>query len=59
VVAAQEILQHAFRTDLRPLVAESRLRSGAALNPLEVYRAEKVRQHLIKERGLKTIATGL
>ncbi|HTS46071.1 MAG TPA: L-rhamnose isomerase [Puia sp.] len=59
VVAAQEILQHAFRTDLRPIVAESRLRSGAALNPLEVYRAEKVRQHLIQERGSKIIATGL
>jgi L-rhamnose isomerase / sugar isomerase len=59
VVKAQEILQDAFRTDLRPLVAEARLRAGGALAPIDVYRGQKVRQQLIKERGLKTIATGL
>ena len=59
VVAAQEILQHSFRTDVRALVAEARLRSGGALNPLSVYRTEKVRESLIKVRGNKTIATGL
>ncbi|MDN3657198.1 TIM barrel protein [Ferruginibacter paludis] len=59
VVTAQEILQQAFRTDTRALVAEARLRSGAALNPLAVYRAEKIREGLIKQRGLKTVATGL
>lgn len=59
VVTAQEILQQAFRTDVRALVAEARLRSGGALNPLAVYRNEKVRDNLIKERGSKTIATGL
>lgn len=59
VAAAQEILQGAFRTDVRALVAEARLRAGGALNPLGVYRAEKIREHLIKERGLKTVATGL
>jgi L-rhamnose isomerase/sugar isomerase len=59
VVAAQEILQHAFRTDTRPLVAESRLKAGAALDPLAVYRKERVREKLIKERGSKTMATGL
>jgi len=59
VVAAQEILQQAYRTDVRPIVAEARLRAGAALNPLAVYRNEKVREQLIKERGSKTIGTGL
>src|SRR6185437_8316501 len=59
VVTAQEILQQAYRTDVRPIVAEARLRAGAALNPLAVYRNEKVRENLIKERGSKTIATGL
>jgi L-rhamnose isomerase/sugar isomerase len=58
-VATQEILQHAFRTDLRALVAEARLRAGGALDPLAVYRSEKVRVNLIKERGAKTVATGL
>jgi L-rhamnose isomerase/sugar isomerase len=59
VVKAQEILQYAYRTDVRPLVAEARLRAGAALQPLQVYRSLKVRENLIKERGLKTVATGL
>ncbi len=59
VVSAQEILQQAYRTDVRALVAEARLRSGAALNPLDLYRSEKVRGQLIKERGSKTMATGL
>ena len=59
VVTAQEILQHAFNTDVRSLVAEARLRAGGALNPLSVYRNEKVRENLIKERGSKTMATGL
>jgi len=59
VVTAQEILQQAFRTDVRALVAESRLRAGGALNPLGLFRSEKVRESLIKQRGSKTVATGL
>jgi L-rhamnose isomerase / sugar isomerase len=59
VVAAQEILQNTFRTDLRPLIAEARLRSGGALNPLQLFRDLKIREQLIKERGSKTVATGL
>lgn len=59
VVTAQEILQQAFRTDVRALVAEARLRAGAALNPLALYRGEQIRANLIKQRGAKTVATGL
>ncbi len=59
VVTAQEILQEAFRSDVRPVVAEARLRANGALNPLAVYRSVKVREQLIKERGSKTVATGL
>ena len=59
VVTAQEILQQAYRIDVRALAAEARLRTGRALNPLSTYRSEKVRENLIKERGSKTIATGL
>ncbi len=58
-VIAQEILQNAFRTDARTLVAEARLRNSAALNPLSLYRKENVRAQLIKQRGIKTTATGL
>ncbi|HYO21930.1 MAG TPA: sugar isomerase, partial [Flavisolibacter sp.] len=59
VVKAQEILQNAYRTDVRPLVAEARLRAGGALDPLNVFRSLKGREALIKERGLVTVATGL
>ncbi len=59
VVAAQEILQNTFRTDLRALVAEARLRAGGALDPIAFYRNNKIRASLIKERGANTIATGL
>ncbi|MGZ5133665.1 MAG: sugar isomerase, partial [Flavitalea sp.] len=59
VVTAQEILQQAFRTDVRPLVAEARLRAGGALQPLSYFRSQKFRENLINERGQKTVATGL
>jgi L-rhamnose isomerase/sugar isomerase len=59
VVLAQEILQQAYRTDVRPLVAEASHREGGALDPVNTYRHLKVRENLIKERGLKTVATGL
>ena len=58
-VRAQEILQDAFRTDVRPLVAEAQRRAGGALSPLALYRQLNVRQQLIGERGAKTVATGL
>ena len=59
VSLCQEIIQQAYRTDVRPLVAEARLRAGGALDPIGLFRSVKVRENLIKERGLKTIATGL
>ncbi len=59
VAQAQEILQHTFRTDVRAIVAEARLRSGGALRPLQLFRQLQVRETLIKERGNKTVATGL
>ena len=59
VVRAQELLQDAFRTDVRPLVAEANRRAGGAMNPLALFRQQNVRHQLISERGLKTVATGL
>jgi L-rhamnose isomerase/sugar isomerase len=58
-VAAQELLQHCFRTDLRPLVAEARLQAGGALDPLALYRSARIRERLTAARGASTIATGL
>ncbi|MBC7588026.1 MAG: sugar isomerase [Chitinophagaceae bacterium] len=59
VTKCQEILQTAYRTDVRALVAEARLQTGGALQPVQLFRDEKVRGQLIKERGLHTVATGL
>ncbi|MEJ7692660.1 sugar isomerase [Daejeonella sp.] len=58
-VECQEILQSVFRTDVRAIVAEARLRSGGSLNPIALYRSLNVRNNLTKERGAMTLATGL
>ena len=59
VAMAQEILQGAFRTDVRALVAEARRRAGGALSPLALFRSLNVRKNLVAERGSLTVATGL
>ncbi|MBW2962547.1 TIM barrel protein [Mesonia aestuariivivens] len=59
VTKCQEILQDAYRTDVRPIVKAARAKSGAAVNPIDAYRAFDVRNTLIEARGLKTVATGL
>ncbi|MBI5917605.1 MAG: sugar isomerase [Bacteroidetes bacterium] len=58
-VRCQEILQAAYRTDVRALVAEARRRNGGALEPLGLFREVGVRKELFRERGAKTVATGL
>jgi L-rhamnose isomerase / sugar isomerase len=59
VVAAQELLQNAFRIDVRAIIAEVRLRKGGVLNPLQFFREHKIREQLIKERSAKTFSTVL
>ncbi|MDF4221595.1 sugar isomerase [Maribacter sp. M208] len=59
VVKCQEILQNAYRTDVRPLIEKARVGRGGAINPIETYRALKVREGLIKERGVNSVASGL
>ena len=56
---AAEVLHRAYRTDVRPLVAEARRRNGAALDPLATYRAVGYRAAKIAERGRSAVATGL
>lgn len=58
-LAAQECLQDAYQTDVRPLLREARIRSGGAANPIALFRELNVRKKLIDERGSDTIATGL
>lgn len=56
---AQELLHRAYRTDVRPLVAEARRRNGAALRPLAAFRELGHRAALVAERGMDAISTGL
>jgi L-rhamnose isomerase/sugar isomerase len=59
VVKCQEILQGAYRTDVRPLLEKARLKTGGAISPIDSYRSLGIRDQLIKERGKHTVATGL
>ncbi|WP_204344037.1 sugar isomerase [Psychroserpens algicola] len=59
VVKCQEILQNAYRTDVRPLIEKARLDAGGVISPINAYRVLDVRGQLIKERGKHTVATGL
>ena len=59
VVKCQEILQEAYRTDVRPLIEKARLNAGGAISPIKAYRTLDLRNQLIAERGRHTIATGL
>jgi len=59
VVGCQEILQAAFRTDVRPLLAAARAQAGGCINPLQAYRNLAVRSQLIQERGAHSVASGL
>ena len=58
VVQCEQILQAAFQTDVRPLLAEARLKAGGVLDPIHTFRSMKIREGLVKKRG-KSVATGL
>lgn len=50
VVMAEQVLKAAYETDVRPLVAEARQRSGGALNPIAAFRASGYRAAKATER---------
>jgi L-rhamnose isomerase / sugar isomerase len=56
---AAEILQGAYRADVRPLVAEARRRNGAALDPVIAFRRSGYRAAVAGDRGSGHVATGL
>jgi L-rhamnose isomerase / sugar isomerase len=56
---AAEVLQAAYRSDVRPLVAEARRRNGAARAPLPTYRRLGYRAATVAARGDGSVATGL
>ena len=56
---AAEVLQAAYRSDVRPLIAEARRRNGAALAPLATFRSLGYRAATVAERGEGSVASGL
>lgn len=56
---AASLLHGAFRTDVRPLVAEARRRNSAALDPLASFRSVGYRARCEATRGSDATATGL
>jgi L-rhamnose isomerase/sugar isomerase len=59
VAGAEHILQRAFLSDVRPLLAEARLQRSGCLDPLSFFKTQSVRQTLIRQRGKSAVATGL
>jgi L-rhamnose isomerase / sugar isomerase len=59
VAQAEQLLQDAFQTDVRPLVAEARRRNGFAINPAKCFRDAQFRKQRIDTRGTGAVATGL
>jgi len=51
VIMAERTLKDAFETDVRPLVAEARRRSGAAIDPVLAFRASGYRAQKANERA--------
>ncbi len=59
VAAAELILQRAFQSDVRPLLAEARLKSGGCIDPIGFFREARMRENLVSQRGKLSVATGL
>jgi L-rhamnose isomerase/sugar isomerase len=59
VALCQTLIQDAFRTDVRALVAEANLQNSGALQPLETFRHFDTRSFLIEARGHFNQSTGL
>lgn len=51
-LGALQVLKDAFETDVRPLAAEARRRSGGAIDPVTAYRASGWREGCAKRRPL-------
>jgi L-rhamnose isomerase/sugar isomerase len=49
-LTALATLKEAFTTDVSPILAAARERSGGAIDPVDVYRASSYRLHKAKER---------
>jgi L-rhamnose isomerase/sugar isomerase len=51
VLAANRVLQSAYETDVRPLLAEVRQELGASADPIAEYRGSGYAERVARERG--------
>jgi len=58
VLAAHRILVEAFRTDVRPLLAQVRSEMGVPVDPLAAYSASGYEEQIRKERGVSATSGG-
>jgi len=58
VLQAAQTLKKAFRTDVGPILAMARLRSGGAIDPVAAYRAAGYREQVAVKRPPKVGASG-
>jgi len=50
VLMAEETIRQAFETDVTPLIAEARMRSGGVIDPIQVYRESGYREKMTTDR---------
>ena len=58
VIEAHRILTEAYRTDVRPLLAQVREEMGTPLDPIAAYRASGYEEKIRSERGLAATSGG-
>ena len=58
VLDAHEILNHAFKTDVRPLLRQVRQESDVPAEPLAAYRSSSYEEKIARERGTARQAGG-
>jgi L-rhamnose isomerase/sugar isomerase len=58
VLQAHRILTEAYRTDVRPLLAQVRTEMGLSIDPLEAYRSSGYEEKIREERGIARTSGG-
>ncbi len=58
VLAAYRVLQSAYETDVRPLLAEVRARQGRNPDPIAAFRASGYAERVARERVTQTVGSG-
>ncbi len=58
VLAAHQLLNDAYRTDVRPLLAQVRQEMGAPADPIAAYRASGYEEKIRRERGVAGTSGG-